>query len=167
MKGKIQTPTNPNGTIKDNSVLRMLENSLSDGVLYRFRTDSNEEANVDVILSVLYTYWDSVREVFPDAWERPPKKSRLVHGAGILSMGFLMDAIADRHRSIQRLDKKRIVADLLPMVKVCRWTDGFWEFGPGHQRRWDEIQNTSKDIQMLTNYLLVQYKGLVWNTARN
>ncbi|MGI8669423.1 MAG: DGQHR domain-containing protein DpdB, partial [Aridibacter sp.] len=37
LKGLIKTPTNPNGLIKDNSVLKMVENSLSDGVLYRFR----------------------------------------------------------------------------------------------------------------------------------
>src|SRR6266496_6302879 len=30
----IQTPTNPDGQIKDNSILKMLENSLSDGALY-------------------------------------------------------------------------------------------------------------------------------------
>src|SRR2546426_91175 len=32
---KIQTPTTPEGVIKDNSVLRMLEYSLNDGVLFR------------------------------------------------------------------------------------------------------------------------------------
>ena len=42
--------------------------------------------------------------------------------------------------------------------------DGFWDFGPGKQRRWNEVQNTSKDIQLLSNYLLVQYKSRVWNS---
>lgn len=37
LRHMIQTPTNPTGVIKDNSMLRMLENSISDGVLYRFR----------------------------------------------------------------------------------------------------------------------------------
>ena len=32
----IQTPTNPDGKIKDNSILKMLENSLSDGALVLF-----------------------------------------------------------------------------------------------------------------------------------
>ncbi len=48
-------------------------------------------------------------------------------------------------------------------MDVCRWTDGYWDFGPGQKRRWNEIQNTGKDIQLLSNYLLVQYKALVWN----
>ena len=43
------------------------------------------------------------------------------------------------------------------------WTDGYWDFGPGCQRKWNEIQNTSKDVQLLANYLLLQYKSLVWN----
>jgi hypothetical protein len=34
-------------------------------------------------------------------------------------------------------------------------------------RKWNEIQNTHKDIQLLANYLLVQYKSRVWNRARN
>ena len=32
-------------------------------------------------------------------------------------------------------------------------------------RKWNEIQNTHKDIQLLANYLLVQYKARVWNKA--
>jgi hypothetical protein len=52
---------------------------------------------------------------------------------------------------------------LLPLVEVCRWTDGYWDFGPGVQRKWNEVQNTPKDIQMLANYLMVQYKALVWS----
>ena len=30
------------------------------------------------------------------------------------------------------------------------------------QRKWNELQNTSRDIQMLTNYLLSEYKARVW-----
>ena len=31
------------------------------------------------------------------------------------------------------------------------------------RRRWNEIQNTARDIQVLSNHLLVRYKALVWN----
>src|SRR5205823_5372782 len=37
LKRMIQTPTRPGGPMKDNSLLKMLMNSLSDGVLLRFR----------------------------------------------------------------------------------------------------------------------------------
>src|SRR5438067_8938280 len=37
LKGKIRTPTTPDGVIQDNSILKMLENSLSDGVFEQDR----------------------------------------------------------------------------------------------------------------------------------
>jgi hypothetical protein len=39
----------------------------------------------------------------------------------------------------------------------------YWDFGPGAQLKWNEIQNTPRHVQMLANYLLVQYKARVWN----
>lgn len=163
LKGRIQTPTTPDGIIKDNSILKMLENSLSDGVLYRFRYVQDGPGDVESIMSVLRNYWGAISEVFSEAWDLPPRRSRLMHGAGIISMGFLMDAIAERNRKTRIPSIEQFAADLLPLKDVCRWTDGYWHFGPGHQRKWNEIQNTSKDIRLLSNYLLVQYKSLVWN----
>lgn len=78
-------------------------------------------------------------------------------------MGFLMDAIADRHRNNRLLSTVEFAADLRPLQEVCRWTEGHWDFGPGLQRKWNEIQNTTKDIRVLSNYLLIQYRTLVWN----
>lgn len=162
MRGMIKTPTSQEGVIKDNSVLKMLENSLSDGALYRFRDSASGEGNVDGMLSILKHFWRAVAEVFPSAWSLPPRNSRLVHGAGITAMGFLMDAITDRYRSSGLPSQSQYAEDLRPLVDYCRWTDGYWDFGPGAQRKWNEIQNTSKDIALLTNYLVLQYKNNVW-----
>jgi DGQHR domain-containing protein len=162
LEGKIQTPTTPTGTIKDNSILRMLENSLSDGVLYRFREDDTED-RVEDMLAILRAFWSATSKVFKHAWQLPPRRSRLTHGAGIVSLGFVMDAIAERHRADGLPSEADFEADLKPLEDTCRWTDGIWDFGPGCQRKWSEIQNTSKDIQLLSNYLLVQYKARVWN----
>ena len=161
--GLIETPTTPEGTIKDNSILRMLENSLTDGVLYRFRDAETNEPDTERMFTVLCAFWSAVRDVFGEAWVLPPRRSRLTHGAGILAMGFLMDAIADRHRNNRFLSTADFAADLRPLQEVCRWTEGHWDFGPGLQRKWNEIQNTTKDIRVLSNYLLVQYRTLVWN----
>lgn len=162
---RVRTPTNPKGGIKDNSVLRMIENSLTEGALYRYRDPLTGEHDADAMLRLLKTYWEAVAEVFPAAWAERPRKSRLTHGAGIVSMGYVMDAIADRHRREGPLTRRTFIENLEPLIPACRWTDGFWDFGPGAQRRWNEIQNTSKDIQLLTNYLMVQYKTLVWDRA--
>src|SRR6266516_2363265 len=159
----VRTPTTPDGVIQDNSVLRMLENSLSDGVLYRLRQEAAAgEQPVDRMLAVLKGFWEATAKVFRDAWHLPPKRSRLTHGAGVVSMGFVMDAIAERQRPKHLPAEEDFRSDLEGIREVCRWTDGYWDFGPGMQRRWNEIQNTSRDIQLLSNYLLIQYKARVW-----
>jgi len=145
-RARIHTPTNPAGYVKDNSVLRMIEQSISEGVLYRLRNATASEP--ETILKTLKGFWAAVALVFPEAWHKPPRRSRLMHGAGIVSMGLIMDAIADRYRSGQPTEDE-FIANLSPMAEVCSWTSGYWEFGPGKQRKWNELQNTSKDVQLL------------------
>ncbi|MDB4873535.1 MAG: tgtA5 cluster protein 1 [Gemmatimonadales bacterium] len=161
----IQTPTNPEGVVKDNPVIKMLENSLSDGVLYRHRDPETGTGDEDVMLAPLHDFWSAVSRVFPEAWAKPPRKSRLMHGVGIVSLGFLMDAICDRYMRVRPPTSKDFENDLEKLKDICRWTNGYWDFGPQQQRKWNELQNTSKDIQLLTNYLLFEYKTRVWSGA--
>ena len=163
LEGMIHTPTTPDGVIKDNSVLRMIENSLSDGALYSFRDPGTGEGDADAILALLMNYWQAVKTTFSEAWGQPPRRSRLMHGVGIVSMGFVMDAIVDRHRQSHLPSQEDFASDLIRLRDVCHWTAGSWEFGPNHQRRWNELQNTPRDIQLLTNYLLFEYKARVWS----
>ncbi len=156
MQGMIRTPTNGTGVIADNSILKMIENSLSDGVLYLFD-------DIDEQLNVLKYFWSAVKTVFPKAWGELPRKSRLMHGAGIVAMGFLMDTIADRHRRSRTLTAKVFAEDLEPLRAVCRWTDGYWEFSEDNRLKWNELQNVPRHIQLLSNYLLLQYREKVWN----
>lgn len=132
----------------------MLENSLSDGVLYCY--DDAEEQ-----LQVLKHYWSAVATVFPEAWGKPPRHSRLMHGAGFVAMGFLMDTIADRHRRKSKLTQRMFAKDLEPLKPICRWTEGHWEFGPDDVLKWNELQNVPRHIQMLSNHLLYQFRLLV------
>lgn len=163
LRGKIKTPTVPAGLIQDNSILKMLENSLTDGILYRFRSRVAETEDAEPMLAVVKSFWTAAAKVFSDAWNLPPRKSRLTHGAGITSMGYVMDAISDRYGIRTVPSEVQFSSDLKPLQDVCRWTHGYWDFGPGNQRKWNEVQNTSKDIQFLSNYLLVKYRELVWN----
>ncbi|MDZ4820077.1 MAG: DGQHR domain-containing protein DpdB [Planctomycetota bacterium] len=163
----IETATNPfgappQGIIKDNSILKMLENSLSDGLLYRFRVSGTDD-DPEIMLPIIKRFWTAISEVFKDIWGLPPRRSRLTHGAGVVSLGFLMDAIGDRYRKGTIPTVEQFQENLEPLRPICRWTEGYWEFGPGLQRKWNEVQNTPKDIQLLANYLLVQYRELVWN----
>ena len=160
-KGRIQTPTSSKGYIKDNSILRMVENSLNDGALYR-QLVARQSQDLDACIELLITYWSAVSRVFPMEWDLPPNKSRLTHGAGITSMGHLMDAISDRYRTQGVPSSEQFEANIAPLKDYCCWTTGHWEFGPGANRKWNEIQNTSRDIQLLASHLLVHYKTKVW-----
>lgn len=159
---RIRMQTQKGGIIKDTSVLKMIEHSLSDGVLHQFRRPETGEHDADAMLEVLHTFWRAVAEVFPTAWSLPPRRSRLTHGAGIVSMGFLMDTIAEVH-SDEIPTQEEFVSHLEPLIPVCQWTEGYWEFGPEDRRQWNELQNKSNDINLLADYLLTHYQRLVRN----
>jgi DGQHR domain-containing protein len=172
----IQTPTNPfnkgrgskkrgraeehiQGFIKDNSILRMLENSLNDGGL-RFRVGKEGEPDIEGMLQLLFAFWSAVRDVFASSWNLPPSSSRLTHGIGIISMGHLMDAICDYYRKEGPPTQKQFADNLRTIAPLCAWISGHWDFGGGTQREWNGVQNTTRDIQMVANYLLTKYKHL-------
>lgn len=160
-RGMIHTPTTPDGVVKDNSVLRMLENSLSDGCLYHYRNPDTGTGDIEEMLLILKPFWRAVKKVFEEAWDQPPRRSRLMHGVGIASVGYLMDAITDEYIARSSWpDESDYVAELGPLSEVCAWTSGFWDLGGGSLRRWNELQNTPKDIQLLTSHLLREYKRL-------
>jgi DGQHR domain-containing protein len=161
--GQISTSTNPTGNIKDNSVLRFLENSLSDGVLYRIGQQGNPEQQWGLMVDVLIAFWNAVKGTWPDIWRLSPRKSRLLHGAGVVSLGFLMDAMSDRRRESWP-DTSYFAKELAKIKPHCRWNEGFWEFSPDHHRHWNEIQNTPKDVQLIANHLNRIYLR-TWNKA--
>jgi DGQHR domain-containing protein len=165
MRHRIKTTTMPEGVIKDNSVLRMLESSLDNGALWRFRDLDTGEGEIEAMLAALKAFWTAVSTVFADAWALPPSKSRLTHGVGIISLGAVMDAIEEVAGNGRLLDHEDYVAELCKIEDLCRWTSGTWEFGDGSQRKWDELQNTPRDIELLGDYLHDEY--LARATVRN
>lgn len=154
----IKTPTAPEGYIQDNSVLRMLSSSLQDGALYRVGLESSEEGREQAMYDCVTEFWKCVARDFPEAWNLPPRKSRLSHGVGITSMGYIMDAAYDRHHKTGR-SLHETFSDCVEVIRPhCAWTSGFWEFGGGIARKWNEVQNTPKDCQLVANYLLLKLR---------
>jgi DGQHR domain-containing protein len=150
--GRIATPTQPHGYIKDNSVLKMIENSLSDGALYRFRR-ADGTGDVSGIREHLSVFWTAVSEVFYEAWELEPRKSRLTHGVGIQSMGYVMDQLTE-DSDLTSEGTKDLVAALRGLRDHCAWTSGTWEISEVDHRRWNSLQNTPNDVRLLTSHLL-------------
>ncbi|HCF99084.1 MAG TPA: hypothetical protein DEV93_00905 [Chloroflexi bacterium] len=151
--GRIATPTAPSGTIKDNSVLKMIENSLYEGALYQYRDPLDGSGDEEQILLHLKVFWILVRATFPGAWSLEPRKSRLTHGVGIQALGFVMDHLTE---GVPAADLPGLeLGDALARLKpVCAWTSGHWDLGDGEQRRWNGLQNTPSDVRLLTNHLL-------------
>jgi DGQHR domain-containing protein len=159
-RGRIRMPTCPKGVISYSAVLRMLENSMRDGALYEIATLSSPDDAERDTLAFLCDYWSAVSEVFESAWKLGPTKSRLTHGCGVLSVGFLMEEIAHAVPATSSGRRAAFRRELMKMAPACAWTTGEWIFSDSLRRRWNDIQNTPKDISLLTNYLVATYRRM-------
>jgi len=143
--------------ITDTSVVKMIEESLvsPSGCLFPYRNIATSETDFDGICSVLVTFWNAVKQRFPDAWGKPPDKSRLMHGAGIRSVGRLMDRIMSGVNPKGPKAMHLIRHELEFVAPMCRWTSGVWE--DLNDMRWEEIQNVPRHIKLLSNLLIRTY----------
>jgi hypothetical protein len=150
------------GIVADTSVVKMVEESLSStsGCLFPYRNIASGETDTDGICQVLVTYWTAVKRVFPDAWGKPPGKSRLMHGAGIRAMGRLMDRVMAGINPRETRAVEQVERELRRVATVCRWTGGQWE--ELNDLPWNDVQNVPRHIRVLSNLLIrtyVQAKG--------
>lgn len=143
--------------IADTSMIKMIQESLSNpsGCLFAYRNIATGETDFDSVWATLITYWEAVKREFPDAWGKPPSKSRLMHGAGILAMGKLMDRVMGSVDSGRHTAVSQVQHELRTVAPVCHWTGGRWdELG---DLGWNELQNVPRHIRMLSNLLVRTY----------
>ena len=151
LRGQVHLHTNPNGHLSSNALQRVVMNSRNDGAIREMFPDTGEQGAFNLISD----FYGAVADFFGGAWVgMSPKTSRLVHGVGIVAMGYVMDYcwIAEGARS-----RSAFAAILKRLEGRTAWTSGTWSF-PGEQRPWSRIQNTSTDIRLLTDYLLATLK---------
>ncbi|WP_426751676.1 DGQHR domain-containing protein DpdB [Myxococcus sp. Y35] len=168
LRGLVVTVTNPLRTgrtpaawkgrtalLKDTSLLKALEYSLSDGALY-----SREPQDVDAMVRLVGAWWAAVRSTWPEAWGKHPSESRLFHGAGVTALGLLMDAAVDKlRRAGEALTEELFRRELALVAADCAWTKGAWDFpAPVGRREWKGIQNTPNDVRLLTQHLTTLYR---------
>lgn len=149
--GKIKMHTNPEGVIQDTVVQKMIMNSLSDGAL---REIINQSDGQEKAITLLSDYFAAVIDVFEWAWKNhTPRTSRLVHGAGIVSLGYVMDHLFFSAKARTTEDFK---FGLSLLEGKTAWTSGEWKFGTEekHWRAWNDLQNLSRDWMALTSYLI-------------
>ncbi|WP_097232030.1 DGQHR domain-containing protein DpdB [Streptomyces zhaozhouensis] len=146
--------------VKDNSLLQAITASLSpSGVLFPYKDLSSGTIDTSTIRKILVVYWTAVRATFPDAWGISPNKSRLMHGVGIRSMGRLMDRVMERVMFEVDINSdeaySKVMAELALVEPYCRWTKGRW---PEINYNWNELENITKHINILSNYLIRVYQ---------
>ncbi|MGA5537831.1 DGQHR domain-containing protein DpdB [Mycolicibacterium nivoides] len=156
--GKIATPTSPDGYIKDNSVLKMIENSLYDGALYQYRDPEDGSGDIEQMVLHLTIFWKLVEATWPIEWVLIPRKSRLTHGVGIQALGYVMDALTEGYAA-DSLPGIGLDKALSGLSRVTAWMSGTWNLGSDDQRRWNGLQNTPNDVKLLTNLLLRSLKS--------
>jgi len=143
--------------ITDTALITMLEESLASasGCLFPYRNIATGETDFEGVRSVLFAYWNGVMTTFHEAWGRPPKESRLMHGAGLRAMGRLMDRVMAGIDPRDPRATKQVEHELRFVAPVCRWTEGNWEeLG---DLPWNAIENTNRYIKVLSNYLVRTY----------
>jgi hypothetical protein len=146
-----------NAIIADNSIVKMIEESMSQtsGCLFPYRNIATGETDFDGIIRLLIVYWSAVKDVFPEAWGKPPTMSRLMHGAGIRAMGRLMDRIMPYIDLKKSTAKDDVVRELNYIAHMCRWTTGSWE--DMDDLKWNEINNVPRHINILSSVLVRAY----------
>jgi len=141
--------------VTDTAVITMIRNSMNNplGALAPYKATSREGADVESMYRVLCTFWSAVKAVFPDAWGKDPRQSRLMHSAGIEAMGVLMDRIFAKLSGGEE-DLKTVQREVEKVAPACRWTKGTWE---SLGVPWNEIQNLPRDIKRLQDALVRAY----------
>jgi len=142
--------------VTDTSLVEALKESLESpsGVLFPYRNMATGSTDTDGIRHVLLLYWNAVRELFPDAWGKPATQSKLMGGVGIRAMSRLMDRVMVHVNVNSPHAAAETKKELARIVAKCHWTSGTWdELG----LPWNELQNVSKHISALSNYLARVY----------
>lgn len=152
LHNKIKMHTNPEGILQDTIIQKMAMNSLENGALRELVTQPD---GLEASFQLISDFYQAVAEVFSEAWDRQtPRSSRLVHGAGIIAMGYVMEHL---YFSMGARTVDQFKSGLSLLEGKTAWTCGEWDFGD-RKPKWNELQNLNKDWIALSNYLLATIK---------
>jgi DGQHR domain-containing protein len=152
LRGQIRQHTNPGGMISDTAMQKLVMNSVSQGALRDLIAFEDREERA---FRLVDEFFSAVGRVFGGEWTgMSPRHSRLRHGAGIISMGFIMDLLYINHSARTSTE----FAASLELVKpYTAWTSGTWSIN-GTDVPWNDLQNTPQDIDTLTRHLVSTMK---------
>jgi DGQHR domain-containing protein len=136
----------------DTALVKVMTNSIKNplGALSLYRQAENGDPDIDGMYRTMFVFWHAVKNAFPEAWGKPPTKSRLMHSAGIQAMGVLMDRIMTRLHG--HADPQHEITQSLRRIRpYCHWTEGTWD---GLGLKWNEVQSVPKHIRGLSDVLV-------------
>lgn len=149
LRGQIRQHTNPGGVISDTAMQKLVMNSAAHGAVRDLVTYEDRE---DRAVRLIDEYFTAVGNVFGGEWfGMAPRHSRLRHGAGIVAMGFVMDLLYTQQGATTA---KEFQIGLQLLKPHTAWTSGTWSIPDYNDIPWNDIQNTPKDIDLLTRYLV-------------
>ena len=138
LRGLIRQQTNPRGVIRDTVLQRVIMNSISDGALRLYADD--DRLLLDRGARLISEFFHAVKHVFASDWEgKTAKTSRLIHGAGIVAMGYVMEELHARGGAD---DREAFVRGLNLLKGRTAWSEGEWVFGE-ERRRWNGLRKRS------------------------
>ncbi|MET4066798.1 DGQHR domain-containing protein [Bradyrhizobium sp. S3.2.6] len=148
LRGQINQQTHPEGIIKDTLLQRVLMNSLQQGALRNF------ESNGDLMsqgVELVSNFFGAVQHAFAKDWkDHTPKTSRLVHGVGLISLGYVLDELAINKKA---KSQRQFENGLKCLVGKTHWSSGEWNFG-AEKRPWHALQNTKADYRLVSHHLV-------------
>ncbi|GAW49251.1 MULTISPECIES: DGQHR domain-containing protein DpdB [unclassified Nocardioides] len=142
--------------VTDTSLIEAIRESIESpsGVLFPYRNIATGTTDTEGIRRALIAYWGAVHDVFGEAWAKPATESRLMHGVGIRAMGRLMDRVMTHVDDQDPEARTAAASELLVIAAHCAWTEGSWD---GLGLAWNDLQNTTRHIKILSNYLVRTY----------
>lgn len=153
LRGLIKQQTNPKGIIRDTVLQRVIMNSITDGALRLYADD--DRLLLDRGAKLISEFFHAVRHVFAEDWDgKAPKTSRLVHGTGIIAMGYVMEEI---HALTGATDRDEFTRTLRLLKGRTAWSEGEWIFGQ-ERRRWNGLQNVPADVRQLSMHLVQELR---------
>jgi len=149
LKGMIYQHTNPTGVIRDTAIQKVIMTSSENGALREIAVMPDA---TDTACRIISDFYDAVSRTFPQDWKgHNPKTSRLIHGAGIRAMGYVMDLLWERNGARNRIAFEE---GLQCLVGHTAWTGGTWKFSEEEIVPWNAIQNIDRQINGLAHYLV-------------
>lgn len=150
--GQIYQHTHPTGVIKDTAIQKVIMSSAADGALreLRGRDDAAER-----FFRLMSDFYGAVQDVFAEDWNgHTPKTSRLVHGTGIVALGFVMEWLYAREGARNRAAFGK---GLSVLKGRTAWTNGSWKLGE-EVVPWNGLQNVQRHIMALAQHLVTIVK---------